>query len=165
MPMSGKLEITIKINALPAEVTTSSHGWKDFALDCDGVHVSVRLRPKMWLKLEQAAGTWPLWLATIAGKMGKRTADGFTLEEPAIQVFERKAKPDAAAQPAASPATRPEPAGLSASAAPKPASSPLAPPKPAPEVFIARRRAKHAAPPVQVRDDIAHDVAGVEVKE
>jgi len=157
MPISGKLEITIKINALPAEVTTNAHGWKDFALDCDGVHVSVRLRPKLWLKLEQAAGMWPLWLATLAGKMGTRTAEGFTLDEPAIQVFERKAKPDAV-QP--SPATRPEPAGLSASVAPKPASSPLAPPKPAPEVFIARRRAKHAAPPVQVRD-----VAGVEVKE
>jgi hypothetical protein len=48
----------------------------------------------MWTKLEQAAANWPMWVAAIAGKMGTRTAEGFALEEPAIQVFERKAKPE-----------------------------------------------------------------------
>jgi hypothetical protein len=37
-----------------------------------------------------------MWVAAIAGRMGKRTAEGFALEEPAIQVFERKAKPEPA---------------------------------------------------------------------
>jgi hypothetical protein len=58
--------------------------------------VTVRVRPKMWTKLEQAASSWPLWVAAVAGKMGKRTAESFALEEPAIQVFERKAKPEQA---------------------------------------------------------------------
>jgi hypothetical protein len=94
MSTPGKLELTIKINALPTEVTTDANGWKAFALDCDGVRVTVHVRPKMWTKLEQAAANWPQWVAAIAGKMGKRTGDGFALEEPAIQVFERKAKPE-----------------------------------------------------------------------
>jgi hypothetical protein len=50
----------------------------------------------MWTKLEQAAASWRLWVAAIAGKMGARTAEGFELTEPAIQVFERKAKPEPA---------------------------------------------------------------------
>src|SRR5262249_17806079 len=76
MATPGKLEITIKINALPTEVRTDANGWKAFAVDCEGVAVSVRVRPKMWTKLEQAAATFPLWVAAIAGKMGKRTAEG-----------------------------------------------------------------------------------------
>jgi hypothetical protein len=93
MSTPGKLELTIKITDMPADVTTDKNGWKAFALDCDGVRVTVSVRPKMWTKLEQAAASWPLWVASITGKMGKRTTEGFTLEEPAIQVFERKAKP------------------------------------------------------------------------
>jgi hypothetical protein len=96
MPTAGKLELTIKIHALPTEVTTDANGWRLFVLDCDGVSVSVRVRPKMWTKLEQAAASWPMWVAAIAGKMGARTAEGFELTEPAIQVFERKAKPEPA---------------------------------------------------------------------
>lgn len=99
MPTAGKLEIAVKINALPTDVSTDANGWKSFVLDCDGVHVSVRVRPKLWTKLEQAAASWPLWVAAIAGKMGERSAEGFVLAEPTIQVFERKPKPDPAAAP------------------------------------------------------------------
>jgi hypothetical protein len=92
----GKLELTIKITTLPVHVATDPNGWKVFNLDCDGVRVAVRLRPKMWIKLEQAASSLPVWVAAIAGKMGERTAEGFALEESAVQVFERKAaKPPA----------------------------------------------------------------------
>ena len=97
MTTSGKLEITIKINALPEQVTTTANGWKTFALDCDGLRVSVSVRPKLWTKLEQAAAQWPLWVGAIAGKMGPISAEGFTLLEPSIQVFERKPKPEPAA--------------------------------------------------------------------
>jgi len=33
-----------------------------------------------------------MWIAAIAGKMGELTDDGFVLNEPNIQVFERKLK-------------------------------------------------------------------------
>ncbi len=99
MPTAGTLEVTIKINALPADVTTDANGWKLIVHDCDGVRVAVKVRPKMWNKLEQGAAAWPAWVAAIAGKVGERTAEGFTLAEPNIQVFERKVKPDAGAAP------------------------------------------------------------------
>jgi hypothetical protein len=95
MSTPGKLELMVKINVVPSEVTTDKNGWKAFTLDCDGLPVRVQLRPKMWTKIETAAKSWPLWVASIAGKMGKRSGDGFALEEPAVQVFERKPKVEA----------------------------------------------------------------------
>jgi hypothetical protein len=103
-PMTtGKLEVTIKINELPTEVTTTKAGWKEFKLDCGARTVTVALRPRMWTKLTEAAANWPLWLAAISGQMGPAVGEGFVLVEPAVQVFERKAKepkPDEGAAPA-----------------------------------------------------------------
>jgi len=98
----GKLELTIKINAMPAHVETDKNGWKSFGLDCDGVHVRVSLRPKMWTKITEAAAKWPQWLAVLSGKLGPIQGQGFTLLEPSVQVFERKAKdaPSAPSEPA-----------------------------------------------------------------
>ena len=104
MPTPGKLEVTIKINTLPTEVTTNKHGWKEFKLDCGGRLVHVSLRPRMWTKIEEASKQWPLWLATVSGQMGQSVGSGFVLVEPAVQVFERKAKP-----PEAPPGPPPEP--------------------------------------------------------
>lgn len=103
MPVPGKLEVTIKINTIPADadVATDANGWKTFVADCDGTRVSIHVRPRVWNKLAQAATNWPLWVAAITGSMGQRTADGFALDEPNIQVFERKPKPDPAAAPPA----------------------------------------------------------------
>jgi hypothetical protein len=89
----GKLELTIKINQLPIEVTTDKNGWKAFAIDCEGRRVSVKVRPRMWLKLEEAAKSYPQWVAAITGRMGPSAGQGFALEEPSIQVFEKKAPP------------------------------------------------------------------------
>lgn len=97
MATTGKLEVIVKINTMPADVTTDANGWKAFVLDCDGHQISIRVRPRVWNKLAQAAASWPLWIAAISGGMGPRTAEGFELTEPNIQVFERKAKPDPAA--------------------------------------------------------------------
>src|SRR3954471_12112956 len=94
MPTPGKLEVTIKVNQLPVEVTTkANNGWKEFTLDCDGRPVLVALRPRMWNKLEEAAKNYPLWVAAISGTMGPAHGKGFTLLEPNLQVFERKVKP------------------------------------------------------------------------
>ena len=36
MTVQGKLELIIKINELPVDVTVDKNGWKSFDLDCDG---------------------------------------------------------------------------------------------------------------------------------
>ncbi len=92
MPSAGKLEITIKINEFPADVRTVENGWKEFDLDCEGQIVQVKVKPKVFKKLEQAQQNYPMWVAAIAGKMGTLTETGFALDQPSIQVFERKPK-------------------------------------------------------------------------
>jgi len=96
MPVIGKLEVTIKINALP-EAKTAENGAKSFEVDCDGRLVSVTVKPKIWKKLEEAQASCPMWVAAIAGKLGEATDQGFVLLEPNIQVFEKKAKEPAPA--------------------------------------------------------------------
>jgi hypothetical protein len=95
MPVQGKLEVTIKITQMPpeAEITTDKNGWKRFSIDCGGRPVAIALRPRMFQKLVEASANWPLWVAAIAGTMGPSQGQGFTLQEPAVQVFERKPKP------------------------------------------------------------------------
>lgn len=91
MPVTGKLEITVKINALP-EAQTVENGAKSFEVDCDGRLMSITVKPKVWRKLEDAQANYPMWVAAIAGKLGDVTDSGFVLLEPNIQVFEKKAK-------------------------------------------------------------------------
>jgi hypothetical protein len=92
MPTSGKLELTIKINEMPADIRTVENGWKEFDLDCDGQLVRVKVKPKVFKKLEQAQESYPMWVAAIAGRMGEPLQGGFVLDQPNIQVFERKPK-------------------------------------------------------------------------
>ncbi|MHC5917268.1 MAG: fertility inhibition FinO-like protein [Nostoc sp.] len=87
----GKLEITIKINELP-QSNIVENGWQQFENDCDGRIISITVKPKIWKKLTDAASNYPQWVAAIAGKLGQQTDNGFVLEEPNIQVFERKPK-------------------------------------------------------------------------
>lgn len=93
--VSGKLEITIKINELP-ESTTVENGWQQFDIDCGEHIVTVVVKPKVWKKLTDAQANYPQWVAAIAGKMGEATDKGFVLLEPNIQTFEKKPKKDAA---------------------------------------------------------------------
>jgi hypothetical protein len=92
MPTAGKLEVTIKIHEVPTEVTTKTNGWKEFTLDCGGRLVLIAVRPRMWNRFEEAAKAYPLWVASITGTMGATNGKGFVLNEPAVQVFERKAR-------------------------------------------------------------------------
>jgi hypothetical protein len=95
MPIPGKLEVSLKINKLPDEVITNKHGWKVFKVDGGGGRiVEISLRPRMWTKLEEAQANYPMWVAAITGLMGPSQGQGFTLLEPALQVFERKPRPD-----------------------------------------------------------------------
>jgi hypothetical protein len=97
MPVTGRLELTIKISELPAAKTVEN-SWRSFEIDCGTAgYVSVTVKPKIWKKLEDAQANFPMWVAAISGKMGEPTRNGFELMEPAIQVFEKKAKEPAAA--------------------------------------------------------------------
>ena len=96
MPVTGKLELTIKISELP-NAATVENGWKLFEIDCDGQIISVTLKPKVWKKLEDAQANFPMWVAAVAGKMGQPTEKGFVLAEASIQVFEKKPKEPAVA--------------------------------------------------------------------
>ncbi|MBN3911430.1 MAG: fertility inhibition FinO-like protein [Nostoc sp. NMS1] len=89
--IAGKLEITIKINELP-QSNIVENGWQQFEIDCDDRVISITVKPKIYKKLTDAASNYPQWVAAIAGKLGQQTDNGFVLEEPNIQVFERKPK-------------------------------------------------------------------------
>ncbi len=105
MATPGKLELTIKINEFPADVQTVENGWKEFELDCEGQLVTIKVKPKVFKKLEQAQADFPMWVAAIAGKMGERTENGFVLDQPNIQVFERKPKEPKESKEAETPVT------------------------------------------------------------
>lgn len=94
MPTNGKLEITIKISELP-EVKTVENGLQYFELDCNGRIFSVTVKPKVWKKLTDAQVNFPMWVGAIAGQLGAMTPEGFVLDQPNIQVFEKKPKPEA----------------------------------------------------------------------
>jgi len=89
-PVSGKLELTIKVNTLPQ--VKLADGRCHFKVDCDGRLFQVSVKQKQWNKLETASQTYAEWVAAISGKLGAATADGFVLEESNIQVFERGSK-------------------------------------------------------------------------
>ncbi|MBV9851491.1 MAG: fertility inhibition FinO-like protein [Armatimonadetes bacterium] len=98
MPIAAKMEITLKISELPAGAHRVQNDWTEFVVNAEGQEVTVTVRPKMWNKLEQAQAEWPLWVASITGRMGPKTPLGFVLLEPAVQVFERKAREAAPAE-------------------------------------------------------------------
>ncbi len=85
------MEICLKFNQLPEEVTTTANGWKEFLVLANGREVFISLRPKHFNKLLEAQKTWPEWIAKIVGKVGAKTEKGFVLDQVNPQVFERKA--------------------------------------------------------------------------
>ena len=117
MAVPGKLDVTLKINQRP-QAKPATAQTVVFAVQAEGSTVVVELKNKMWNSLKTAAETDPQWVAAITGPMGEAVEGGFRLVNPAVQVFEKKPKPDAAAPPAPEPKA-PEPV-------PAPAPSPLA---------------------------------------
>ena len=102
MAIPGKLDVTLKINQLPQAKPATAQTVL-FAVQAEGQTVVVELKNKMWNSLKTAAETYPQWVAAITGKMGEAVEGGFRLVNPAVQVFEKKPKPDAAAPPAPAP--------------------------------------------------------------
>ena len=102
MAIDAKLELTLKFTTLP-NARPSGPGRMAFALKTpDGQLVTAEVSTKAWNKLVKAAEEWPAWIAALTGTMGERTAKGFALATPSLQVFERKPKaPAEAASPLA----------------------------------------------------------------
>jgi len=88
----GKLEVNIKISELPNWVETVKHGWQQLYINANGQVVQMTVRPKTWQKLLKANKEYPLWVASITGKMGHRIKNGFKLLEPAVQIHEMEPK-------------------------------------------------------------------------
>jgi len=107
MAISGRLEVVLKFGEMPTGVETDKNGWKSFEVECGGKVVKLRVRPKNWIKLEQAQKEWPQWVAAAGGLL-EVVEGGLTMPEANIQVFERKLKAAAApAEPASAPAGPP----------------------------------------------------------
>lgn len=87
----GKLEVTIKISELP-EPKTVENAWQEFQIDCDGRVITITVKPKIWKKLTDAQANWSAWVAAISGTIGQETENGFVLNNPNIQTFEKKVK-------------------------------------------------------------------------
>jgi len=92
MLISGNLELTIKIDQVPTNVITHQNGWKSFRIKCGERIVNVSVRPKVFKRLEEGTEKYGHWTAEISGKMGESTNAGFILEDPIVQVFQKKAK-------------------------------------------------------------------------
>lgn len=121
MAVDAKLEVTLKFTTLPNAKATGQ-GKMAFALKTpSGQFVTTEVNTKAWNKLLKAAEEWPNWTAALVGTMGPPTDQGFKLENPGLQVFERKPKaPDESAPPPAVAAAKSE----------VPATPPATPPPP-----------------------------------
>ncbi len=131
MAIPGKLEVTIKVNQLP-EAKPASPQTMLFAIQADGKTVVVEVKNKVWNNLKAANEKYPQWVAAITGKMGAGVQGGFRLDSPAVQVFEKKPKPEtttsAETTTATTPVVVPAPVPAAAAVQPPPADAAVQPP-------------------------------------
>lgn len=92
MALQGKIEVKIKISELPKETRTVRYGWQEFYINADGQRVVLKVRPRIWRKMQEANAQFPEWIGAITGKMGHRIKDGFALLSAAVQVYEQKVR-------------------------------------------------------------------------
>jgi len=90
--VSGIMELCVKINELPGDSRTLKNGWEEFIIDADDQNVKIKVRPRTWKKLQQAAREYPSWVANIRGQMGERIKGGFELLRPSVQIFEKSCR-------------------------------------------------------------------------
>lgn len=113
----GRLDLTVKFSELPKPLTVQS-GLKIGIQTGEGIVTTV-LTPKMWKKLEQAAAHYPAWVAALSGSLGQVENGEIALKNPAVQVFEKKAKPTIAPDAVAT--------EVPTRSVPEPATTPTAP--------------------------------------
>ncbi len=90
--MPGKLDVILKLNQTPEPNAPDAQAGIAFDVLCGARTVSVTLRPKMWTRILDAKSKGGELTIAIAGKMGTATPAGFVLDEPNVQVFEKKPK-------------------------------------------------------------------------
>ncbi len=115
----GRLELTAKFSELPPPLPVQG-GIKIGVQTAEGT-VTAILPPKVWRRLEQAAKDYPQWVAALSGSLDRFAEGEIVLQHPTVQVFERKARPEVAAEakppePNAPQANAPEPKTRDASA-------------------------------------------------
>lgn len=152
MAIPAKMDITIKINELP-NCKPCSPQTVLFAVQAHNRTVAIELRNKAWNNLKDAAQRYPQWVAAITGQPGAALPDGgFRLDNPAVQVFEKKPKPEAAASDA--PPIQ-QPAKVEAKAEPAAKAEPVAKSQPA-----VSSAAAPAVPPASPVDSALPPVIG-----
>ena len=91
MPVSGKSEVVLKFSEYPSDVQTVANGWKEFHIESNGRLFRITIKPKIFNKLEDAK-KFPEFVIAIQGQLGAQEGNVFTVIEPNIQVFEKKAR-------------------------------------------------------------------------
>ena len=92
----GRLELTVKFSELPQPLPVQG-GLKIGIQTGEGI-VTAILPPKIWRKLEQAATDYPQWIAALSGSLARFADEEIALQHPSVQVFERKVRPEPAAE-------------------------------------------------------------------
>ena len=87
----GNMEVILKISQLP-ETIVVQNDWRIFVVEWDKYQTKVTLKPKFWTKIENAAKTYPSWIAVINGKLSKFKDDCFEISQASAQIFEKKVK-------------------------------------------------------------------------
>ena len=123
----GRLELTAKFSELPQPLPVQG-GVKIGVQTAEGT-VTAILPPKVWRKLEQAATDYPQWVAALSGSLERFAEGEIALKHPTVQVFDKKARPEAEPARAVEDASPPKPA-----TAPAPATTPKPPEAKAPAV-------------------------------
>ncbi len=123
----GRLELTAKFSELPQPLPVQG-GIKIGVQTAEGT-VTAILPPKVWHKLKQAATDYPQWVAALSGSLERFAEGEIALRHPTVQVFEKKARPEAEPARAVEDASPPKPA-----TAPAPATTPKPPEAKAPVV-------------------------------
>ncbi|MGB8698018.1 MAG: hypothetical protein WCD18_01255, partial [Thermosynechococcaceae cyanobacterium] len=93
MATPAKIQLTCKLNQVPAHREFPDKQIEFFLNDGSDRIFTVRMKPKMFKKLTDHG--FENWVAAISGELGPATETGFELMTPSVQVFEKKAPPDA----------------------------------------------------------------------
>ena len=105
--MPGRLELTAKFSELPQPLPVQG-GIKIGVQTAEGT-VTAILPPKVWHKLKQAATDYPQWVAALSGSLERFAEGEIALRHPTVQVFEKKARPEAEPARAVEDASPPKP--------------------------------------------------------
>jgi hypothetical protein len=86
----ARAEVIVKFHQVPP--AREDKDGVTIELDCDGWVVAATLKAKSWRKALAAMAQYPQWVAAVSGRLGRRTPQGFALDEAGIQVFEKQPK-------------------------------------------------------------------------